>query len=67
MEKTIQSTDKFIRKSEVSKLTGLSSTSIWRLSKIGDFPKSIKIGENAVRYSLNEVQAWIEAKKSTRG
>lgn len=28
MEKTIQSTDKFIRKSEVSKLTGLSSPSI---------------------------------------
>ncbi|MEB3502612.1 AlpA family phage regulatory protein [Pasteurella multocida] len=67
MEKIIQSTDKFIRKSEVSKLTGLSSTSIWRLSKAGDFPKSIKIGENAVRYSLNEVVAWIEAKKLTRG
>lgn len=44
MEQIIQPTDKFIRKSEVSKLTGLSSTSIWRLSKTGDFPQSIKIG-----------------------
>ncbi|HDR1497491.1 TPA: AlpA family phage regulatory protein [Pasteurella multocida] len=66
MEQIIQSTDKFIRKSEVSKLTGLSSTSIWRLSKAGDFPKSIKIGENAIRYSLNEILDWIETKKSTR-
>lgn len=67
MEQTIHPTDKFIRKSEVSKLTGLSSTSIWRLSKTGAFPKSIKIGKYTVRYSLNEVLAWIETKKSTRG
>ena len=67
MEQIIQPTDKFIRKSEVSKLTGLSSTSIWRLSKTGDFPQSIKIGGYSVPYSLNEVLAWIESKKSTRG
>ncbi len=67
MKQIIQPTDRFIRKSEVSKLTGLSSTSIWRLSKAGNFPKSIKIGENAVRYSLNEILAWIETKKSERG
>ena len=67
MEQIIQPTDKFIRKSEVSKLTGLSSTSIWRLSKTGDFPQSIKIGGYSFRYSLNEVLAWIESKKSTRG
>lgn len=67
MEQILQPTDKFIRKSEVSKLTGLSSTSIWRLSKTGDFPQSIKIGGYSVRYSLNEVLAWIESKKSARG
>ena len=44
MEQIIQPTDKFIRKSEVSKLTGLSSTSIWRLSKTGDFPP-LRLGD----------------------
>lgn len=57
----------FIRLSEVKRLTGLSTATIYRLAKVGKFPGQIKIGEQAVAWIKSEVLAWsLEKIKATR-
>lgn len=58
--------DRIIDKHELKKLTLYSHVHISRLEKAGNFPKRIKLGPNRVGWSLQEVQDWIEARKSER-
>ena len=64
---TIQNTIQMLRLTELIKLIGLSRSSIYdrlnRRSKRYDpnFPRPLKLN-NASRWLLSEVEAWIEAK-----
>lgn len=60
------SNEKLIGRAEVSARTGFSQTTLWRLEKSGNFPKRIKIGPKAVRWSETEVTGWIESVMSSR-
>ena len=51
-----------IRIPEVEKRTGLSRASIYRLARVGEFPKSIKIGLRASAWIESEVDAWVHAR-----
>jgi prophage regulatory protein len=49
-----------IRKPEVLKRTGLSDTTIWRLEKVGDFPKRVQLTDaGSVGWVEAEVDRWI--------
>lgn len=48
----------FIRLSEVRKLTGLSTATIYRMAAGGKFPKQVKLGEKAVAWIKAEVLQW---------
>ena len=48
-----------IRRHEVMRMTGLKATSIWRLEKAGQFPRSIRITPKATGWLRSEVQEWI--------
>jgi prophage regulatory protein len=48
-----------LRLSQVTEIIGLSRTSIYRLMKLGLFPKSIKIGISAVGWVQSEIEMWI--------
>lgn len=52
---------------EVRALTGYSANHVYRLMRAGQFPRSIKIGLNSVRWSLPAVEAWLEAKAKASG
>ena len=45
---------------EVSSLTKLSSSTIYRLIKTGDFPKPIKLATHASGWLLAEIDKWLE-------
>lgn len=45
---------------QVAKLLNLGERTIWRMAHSGILPKPMKIG-GAVRWSYEEVKAWIEA------
>jgi len=45
---------------EVSSLTKLSSSTIYRLIKTGDFPQPIKLASHASGWLLAEVDNWLE-------
>lgn len=48
-----------LRLPEVTKLTGLSRSSIYRLESLGLFPGRVKLSESASAWRAEEVQEWI--------
>lgn len=53
---------RFIKIDEVSRLTSLSESQIYRQMKAGDFPENISIGVNSKVWLESEIQQWIDAK-----
>ncbi|MHA2937992.1 helix-turn-helix transcriptional regulator [Vibrio sp. RC27] len=54
---------RFIRLTEVLKLTGLSRTTVYKYIYQGSFPRNIKIGPRAVVWIEGEIDLWIKAYK----
>jgi prophage regulatory protein len=57
---------KLIRFQTVKDRTGLSRSTIWRLERIGAFPKHHRISANAVAWVEHDVADWIRAKAGVR-
>ena len=55
-----------IKLQTVIKLSALSSASIYRLIKKGDFPKQIKLSERSSGWILSEVEQWLDNKINSR-
>jgi prophage regulatory protein len=59
--------DRIIMAPERRQLVPYSDMHIWRLENAGKFPKRIKLSPNGrVGWSLQEILAWIDARKSER-
>ncbi|NVZ61219.1 AlpA family transcriptional regulator [Pseudomonas gingeri] len=56
----------YIRIAEVKRLTGLSTSTIYRMSVSGAFPKQVKLGAQAVAWVKSEVDQWAAGKASAR-
>ncbi len=44
---------------EVTDRARLSGTTLWRLEKVGRFPKRVKIGFKRVAWRAAEIDAWV--------
>ena len=55
----------FLRINDVTKLTSISRSSIYRMISEGDFPVQICVGNRQVRWSRQEVLDWCEGKLLT--
>jgi prophage regulatory protein len=53
---------KIVRFPQISELTSLSRTTIWRLESEGNFPKRLKVGNRGVGWLLNEVENWMRSR-----
>jgi len=51
-----------LRRPEVSRRTGLSRTTIYRMVQAGEFPSPRQLGARAVAWSESEISAWIESR-----
>jgi len=50
----------FFSSRETSELVSLSRTTLWRLAKVGKFPRPVQLtGARAVGYRREQVEAWI--------
>ncbi len=58
--------DRIISAPERRRLVPYSNMHIWRLEKLGKFPKRIRLGPNRVGWSYREVMDWIAARKKER-
>jgi prophage regulatory protein len=52
-------TDRLLRLPEVTKITGLSPSTIWRREKEGRFPRRRRISVRAVAWLMSEIEAWM--------
>jgi prophage regulatory protein len=59
--------DRIIGSAERRRMIPFSDMHICRLERQGGFPKRIKLGDHRVGWDLDEVVAWIEARKALRG
>ena len=50
----------------VIQLTSLSSATIYRLVKNGEFPKQLKLAERSSGWLLEEINDWLESKSTLR-
>lgn len=52
--------DRIVTKEQVLELTGLSSTSLWRLQQRGEFPLRRTVGTSRYVFLLSEIQDWMK-------
>ena len=55
-----------IKLKRVIALTSLSSATIYRLIKNGEFPKQLKLAERSSGWLLEEINDWLESKSTHR-
>ena len=48
------------RLKQVRQIVGLSRSEIYRLISLNRFPKPIKLGERAVAWDADVIQAWVQ-------
>lgn len=57
--------ERMMRIPEIIQVTGLSSATIWRRVKTGDFPAPVRLGSMATRsigWREGEVQHWLDSR-----
>lgn len=57
---------RLLRKPAVLDRIGVSDTTLWRLERRGDFPKSIRISPGAVAWREHDIEAWIASRAGVR-
>lgn len=51
-----------LRKRELCKLLGMSPATVDRMRVRGDFPAPIKLGQQAVGWTMAAIQAWLDSR-----
>lgn len=51
-------------KQKVAATIGVSLSTIWRWTRSGHFPKSIRLGPNRVGWLETDISSWIEARRA---
>ena len=57
---------KLVRLGTVLEMTTLSTATIYRLMKKGQFPRQIKISERSTRWVLDEIFEWMDGNFKSR-
>ena len=57
---------KLVRLDTVLEMTTLSTSTIYRLMKKGQFPRQIKISERSTRWVLEEIYEWMDGNFKSR-
>lgn len=60
-----QTADYLLPRKIVEKLSGLSRASIYRLIKVGKFPRPVSIGTGSVRWKQSDIIAWQQSLTTT--
>lgn len=63
----MQPRSRLLPRKDVESLTGLSSTTIYRLMRQGEFPLPIRIGQRAVRWPAHELDKWLATRPRAEG
>ena len=56
---------RILRLPEVSQVTGLSRSTIFRLVQAGNFPQSVKLTARTIGWYSTDIETWIAARAAT--
>ena len=54
--------DPVLRRQQVEAITGLTTSALYRLVKLGDFPKPVQITSGTVGWKYSEIFVWLESR-----
>ncbi|MDN3518168.1 helix-turn-helix domain-containing protein [Aquisalimonas lutea] len=57
------SEDRLLTVRETAQMLGYSRTQLWRMRKAGQGPAWLRVGRGHIRYSRNDVEAWMERQR----
>lgn len=57
---------RIIREPEVKRLTGLSRSQRWRLTRAGIFPHHVQLSERALGWVESEIMQWVKDRIAAR-
>jgi prophage regulatory protein len=58
--------DRFLRETEVRRITGLSRAQRQRLERAGHFPSRVRLSDRAFGWIEGEIRAWVATRISAR-
>lgn len=58
-------TPRFLRTKDVLAIVPVSKPTLWRMTKVGDFPKPVSIGASKM-WLESEVRAWMQYRMDNR-
>mgnify|MGYP003110288474 CR=1 FL=1 len=61
-----QSSDKYLKATEVAQMLGVSRWTIWRWRKEGLLPPAFIMGRTMVRWREEDIKKWIEDLQDTK-
>ncbi len=53
---------RIISKKELTEISSLSYTTIWRLERAGRFPARVQLSERRVGWFEDEIEGWLESR-----
>lgn len=56
--------NRFVSPHELSRLTGLSLTTLWRLRRAGRLPEPVRLSPGRCAWSEDTIQAWLEERRA---
>ena len=54
---------KILRRPAVQTMTGLTTSTLYRLIRNGQFPRPVRLGPQAVGWRIEEVTEWISGRE----
>jgi prophage regulatory protein len=57
---------RMLRLIDVTHLTGLSRSTIYRLQALGQFPKAVKLSARTVAWMADEIAQWLACRVAAR-
>ena len=59
--------DRILRPREVTQVTGLARTTIWRGVKAGTFPKPVRLTPSAIGWCQTDLAHWLAERRAAAG
>jgi prophage regulatory protein len=59
--------ERFIHDAECERMTGLSKTTRWRMTRRNEFPGKVKISVGRTAYRLSDILAWMSSRPCISG
>ena len=55
--------DKIISLREVQNFVPLSRSTLWRMERVGTFPRRVRIGVRRIGWHYSDIQEWIDSRR----